>query len=86
MSKNNETTIFNNYDHSTKKDLVDSLDNNTLSKMIFLYNAINDGWKIEKKNGLYIFRKKHDNKEEIYSDAYLENFITDNLRFSKLIQ
>lgn len=85
MSKNNEATIFNNSDYLTKKDLVETLDNNTLSKMIFLYNAINDGWRIEKKNDLYIFRKKHDNKEEIYSDIYLENFITENLRVSKLI-
>ena len=85
MSKNNEATIFNNSDYLTKKDLVETLDDNTLSKMIFLYNAINDGWSIEKKNDLYIFRKKHDNKEEIYSDIYLENFITENLRVSKLI-
>ena len=86
MSKNNESSIIeNNSEFSNKKDLVETLDNNTLSKMIFLYNAINDGWKIEKKNGLYIFRKKHDNKEEIYSDVYLENFITENLRFSKLL-
>lgn len=85
MSKNNDSsTIINNSDYLTKKDLIDSLDNNILNKMIFLYNAVNDGWKIEKKNNLYIFRKKHDNKEEIYSDAYLENFITDNFRFSKL--
>lgn len=87
MSKNNEATatIINNSDYISSKDLVETLDNNILNKMVFLYNAVNDGWKIEKKNGLYVFRKKHDNKEEIYSDAYLENFITDNLRFSKLL-
>ena len=87
MSKNNEatSTIINNSDYISNKDLVETLDNNILNKMVFLYNAVNDGWKIEKKNGLYVFRKKHDNKEEIYSDAYLENFITDNLRFSKLL-
>jgi len=72
-------------DFVSKENFIDSLDESILSKMIFLYNAVNDGWKIEKQNGLYIFRKKHNNKEEIYSDAYLENFITDNLRFSKLV-
>jgi len=76
---------FVSSDFVSKEDFIGSLDESILSKMIFLYNAVNDGWKIEKQNGLYIFRKKHNNKEEIYSDAYLENFITDNLRFSKLV-
>ena len=53
--------------------------------MVFLYNAVNDGWKIEKRDGMYVFRKKHENKEEIYSDAYLENFVSNNLRFSNLL-
>ncbi len=74
-----------NIDISTKKDFLESLDSNIISKMVFLYNAVNDGWKIEKRDGLYIFRKKHENKEEIYSDEYLENFVSNNLRFSNLL-
>lgn len=69
----------------TKEDFLESLDDKIISKMVFLYNAVNEGWKIEKRNGMYIFRKKHENKEEIYSDAYLENFVSNNLRFSNLL-
>ena len=74
-----------NIDTLPKKDFLESLDSNIISKMVFLYNAVNDGWKIEKRDGLYIFRKKHENKEEIYSDEYLENFVSNNLRFSNLL-
>lgn len=75
----------NNPEFLTKEDFLKSLDETIISKMVFLYNAVNDGWKIEKRDGLYVFRKKHENKEEIYSDAYLENFVSNNLRFSKLL-
>jgi hypothetical protein len=78
INENNSTIL-------SKEEFLESLDDNILSKMVFLYNAVNDGWKIQKQNGLYIFRKKHENKEEIYSDAYLENFVTNNLRFSNLL-
>lgn len=87
MSKNSDEKIINenNSVFLTKEEFLESLDDNILSKMVFLYNAVNDGWKIQKQNGLYIFRKKHENKEEIYSDAYLENFVSNNLRFSNLL-
>jgi len=75
----------NNSEILTKEDFLESLDDTIISKMVFLYNAVNDGWKIEKRDGMYVFRKKHENKEEIYSDAYLENFVSNNLRFSNLL-
>ena len=31
--------------------------NKKLKKILFIYNAIEDGWKVEKKNGSYIFKK-----------------------------
>ena len=87
MSKINDVKIINENNSTilSKEEFLESLDDNILSKMVFLYNAVNDGWKIQKQDGLYIFRKKHENKEEIYSDAYLENFVTNNLRFSNLL-
>ena len=87
MSNFNDTKTINQNNSTilTKDEFLESLDDNILSKMVFLYNAVNDGWKIQKQDGLYIFRKKHENKEEIYSDAYLENFVTNNLRFSNLL-
>ena len=58
-------------------------DNITLSKMSFIYNAINDGWKVEKINNeegdKYIFKKNHENKKEIFSNNFLEKFVNKNL-------
>jgi hypothetical protein len=58
-------------------------DNITLSKMSFIYNAINDGWKVEKINNevgeKYIFKKNHENKKEIFSNSFLEKFVNKNL-------
>ena len=85
MSNSDKNIPANNSTILTKEDFLESLDDTIISKMVFLYNAVNDGWRIQKRDGLYIFRKKHENKEEIYSDAYLENFVSDNLRFSNLV-
>lgn len=46
---------------------------------IFLYNTLNDGWTIKKKNNTYIFKKKHENKTEILDSKYLGDFIEQNL-------
>ena len=58
-------------------------DDITLSKMSFIYNAINDGWKVEKINNeegeKYIFKKNHENKKEIFSNNFLEKFVNKNL-------
>jgi hypothetical protein len=50
-----------------------------LQIMIFLYNALNEGWSIKKTNGCYIFSKKHENKKEFFSDTYLKNFVKTNI-------
>lgn len=63
-----------------------NFDNVTLTKMSFIFNAINDGWNVKKLNNLdsenckYIFTKKHENKKEIFSNTYLEKFIQKNLK------
>ena len=38
-----------------------SIDPIKLHKMAFLYNALEEGWKINKKKDMYIFTKNHDN-------------------------
>ena len=50
----------------------------TLQKMVFLYNALEDGWEIKKNNDKYIFVKKHEGKKEVFSDNYLRRFIEQN--------
>ena len=48
-------------------------------KMIFIFNALENGWTIKKKGGKYIFKKKHNNKKEVFSEDFLKDFITNNL-------
>ena len=55
-----------------------------LHKMAFVYNAVNEGWKVEMKDGKYVFSKRHEGKKEIYLDSYLEKFITGNVDITKL--
>lgn len=54
------------------------MDSITLQKMIFIYNSINKGWKVHKRNNSYVFSKKHENKKEVFLDDYLKKFILDN--------
>ena len=52
-----------------------NLDKKQLYKLIFINNAIEDGWSVKKKETSYIFSKKHENKQEIYDNNYLETFM-----------
>ena len=47
-------------------------------KIIFLMNALEQGWKIQKLDNSYIFTKKHENKKEVFQADYLEKFIESN--------
>ena len=50
-----------------------------IQKMSFIYNAINTGWAVKKKEDKFFFTKKHENKREVYLDTYLQKFIESNL-------
>ena len=54
-------------------------------KMLFIYNAIEDGWSLKKKNGCYIFSKKTNNKKEVIKDEYLAKFMKNNLELQDFI-
>ena len=49
-------------------------------KKDFIYNALEDGWTISKKNEFYVFKKKHENKREVFLDSYLTKFIEKNMK------
>jgi len=66
-----------------KKDI--TLENEKFHKMVFLYNALNDGWKIKKKKDLYIFTKNHEGKKEILHDSYLLTFMKSNSDLNKVV-
>ena len=54
------------------------MDRKQIHKLIFINNALEDGWSIKKKENSYIFSKKHENRQEIFDNNYLENFIETN--------
>ncbi len=54
-------------------------------KMLLLYNALDDGWSIKKRNGSYVFQKNHEGKKEIFDDSYLTTFMKSNFDISKII-
>jgi len=54
---------------------------NQIKKMIFIQNALDQGWTIKKSDDSYIFTKKHENRREIFQENYLETFLISN--FSK---
>jgi len=62
-----------------------NIENKKLSKMIFLFNALENGWAIKKHDNNYLFRKKHEGKKEIFSDKYLSRFLKENFDFKQLI-
>jgi hypothetical protein len=61
-----------------------NVNSNKLHKMIFIFNALENGWTIKKKNKKYIFSKNHEGKKEIFSEDYLTSFIKDNSNINNL--
>ena len=61
------------------------IDSIKLQKMLLLYNSIEEGWSVKKKNGAYVFTKNHENKKEILEDSYLLKFMKTNLDLSKIL-
>lgn len=63
--------------------ILDSIENikndkATLQKMLFLINALEDGWCVKKEKESYVFTKKHENRREIFQENYLERFLISN--------
>jgi hypothetical protein len=54
-------------------------------KMVFLFNALEQGWSIKKKDNSYYLLKNHEGKKEIFDDAYLSTFMKDTFDINKLL-
>jgi len=61
------------------------IDKLKFKKMIFLYNALDNGWSIKKRKESYIFVKNHENKKEIFDEAYLTTFMRDNTNINNIL-
>ena len=54
----------------------------TYNKMVFIMNALEQGWKIKKirnKKDKYVFYKKFDDTNEVMTEYFLESFVNDSL-------
>lgn len=54
-------------------------------KMLLLYNSIEQGWSVKKRNKSYVFTKNHEGKKEVFEDTYLLKFMKTNLDLNKII-
>ena len=57
------------------------------SKMVFITNALEQGWKVKKmrnKDNKYIFTKKIIDTKDVKSESFLELFINNNMSAEKL--
>ena len=66
------------------KDNSSEIDIIKLQKMAFIYNALEKGWNVTKKNDLYIFKKNHEGKKEVFLDNYLKQFISENMNMNDI--
>jgi hypothetical protein len=61
------------------------IDNIKFQKMLFLFNAIEEGWSIKKKNNSYVFSKNHEGKKEVFEDNYLDKFMKSSFDMRSVI-
>jgi hypothetical protein len=55
-------------------------------KMAFIYNALQDGWEVKKKGSNYVFKKKHGDRQEVFLDKYLEDFVRRNIDLRSIVE
>jgi len=56
-----------------------------LQQLSFIYNAIDAGWSVKKRENKYIFSKKHEGKKEVYLETYLRKFVEANLNLKNIV-
>jgi hypothetical protein len=61
------------------------IDKLKFQKMVFLFNALDNGWSIKKRKDSYIFTKNHEGKKEIFDESYLSIFMKENTDINKIL-
>jgi hypothetical protein len=61
------------------------IDSVRFQKMLFVYNALEEGWTIKKKKDSFVFSKNHEGKKEVFLESYLVRFMKSNIDFNKLL-
>ena len=61
------------------------IDSIKFQKMLFIYNALDDGWSIKKKESSYVFSKNHEGKKEVLEETYLLKFMKNNFDLKNIL-
>ena len=66
---------------------IQNIDNIKLHKMIFIYNAINDGWTVKLVDNKFEFIKNKNtiHKNKLYFNDYIKRFINNNLNIEPFL-
>jgi hypothetical protein len=67
----------NNKSHKLK------IGNLQIQKMLFIYNALENGWNVEKEEDTFFFKKPHEDNKKYFTDEYLKEFIQNQLSILK---
>lgn len=59
------------------------LDHKKILVSSFIFNALQDGWKVQKKNENYIFTKRKGKVKEVYMENFLDDFLKKYLNNDK---
>ena len=61
------------------------LNDKFLKKLLFLYNAIENGWTIQKKKNMYFFNKKHEGIKKYFDAKFLSTFMENNSNIDNIL-
>jgi hypothetical protein len=61
------------------------IDKIKFQKMVFLFNALDNGWSIKKRKDSYIFTKNHEGKKEVFDEEYLAMFMKENTNINNML-
>jgi hypothetical protein len=61
------------------------IDKMRFQKMVFLYNALENGWSIKKRKDSYIFTKNHEGKKEVFDESFLSIFMKENADINNIL-
>ena len=62
----------------------ENINSKQLKIMVFVMNALEKGWKVQKDDDNYTFVKKHENKKEVFKEEYLEHFLLSNFHIDTI--
>ena len=71
---------------NNEKQLDLEIDKIKFQKMVFLYNALENGWSIKKRKESYIFTKNHEGKKEVFDEQYLSIFMKENVNINNILK